>query len=310
MHAPPAAPPPPFPQSEAPYRAPYILPDDEALQQVPPASDPAVRLNDGAVQSRPGTATLPPTMARVASISAAGLVTHYAGYAEAVLAPWMVAPAPLQPQPKPHPVVPARVDAAQSSQRATARDRGTRRHGDPWPLDMVQRHAAAAIGCAQTGTGGFVLNMAQQRHPRSCLQAGRASRAEFDRGRRARPVPEFTAWGQGPGRKVTSGSASGRPPRSITARRWHTRTAFRWPTPISCSTAIVGSAALLAPHPIRHGIRASRRACTPQNSRGCALHADHGGSFRSLAQRGSDYYGRSCVSRCTCTIRRRRSRSR
>ncbi len=84
---------------DAPYRAPYLPSDDnEVLQQVPPASDPAVRQ----MAILRAELNVSPTSLRVADQLAAAYLgfgrrlgdAHYAGYAEAVIAPWMAAASP------------------------------------------------------------------------------------------------------------------------------------------------------------------------------------------------------------------------
>lgn len=92
IDAAPAALPPPF-------RAPYIpAADDEVLQQVPSESDPGVRAMQtlrSALDATPGRLPAADQLAR-AYIDYGREIgdAHYAGYAEAVLAPWLGRPRP------------------------------------------------------------------------------------------------------------------------------------------------------------------------------------------------------------------------
>src|SRR5579871_3227209 len=77
-----------------PYRAPYVpASDNEVLQQVPSDSDPAVRdmrLLRRALDSDPSSFAAADRLARAYIDFGRELGdAHYAGYAEAVLAPWL-----------------------------------------------------------------------------------------------------------------------------------------------------------------------------------------------------------------------------
>jgi tetratricopeptide (TPR) repeat protein len=148
-------------------RAPYIPErDDEILQQVPAASDPVVR-QMASLRSKLAT---DPTNLGVATDLARAYVdygrrvgdAHYAGYAEAVITPWMAAGEPpptiivlqatiLQFR---HEFAPARALLKQALKRDP-------RNAQAWltlaTLDMVQGdYAAASTDCAQTArTGGL-----------------------------------------------------------------------------------------------------------------------------------------------------------
>jgi Tfp pilus assembly protein PilF len=154
--------------SPAPSQAGPFQPDNDAevLQQVPPASDPAVRRMHqlrGQLDAAPGDMALAHRLADtyVAFGRQVG-DAHYAGYAEAVIAPWLARPAPaaatlliyaniLQYR---HQFDEARVALA----RALKADP---RHDPAWltlaTLDMVQgRHADAATHCGMLARDGAV----------------------------------------------------------------------------------------------------------------------------------------------------------
>jgi tetratricopeptide (TPR) repeat protein len=153
---------------DAPFRAAYVPErDDEALQQVPPASNPAVR-RMGALRAR---LAADPSNLRVATELARTYVdfgrevgdAHYAGYAEAVLAPWMArAEPPLNAM-----VIQATIlqfrhefsDARTLLKQALRRDpKGAQAWLTLATLDMVQGdYAAAASGCAQVARSGQVF---------------------------------------------------------------------------------------------------------------------------------------------------------
>jgi tetratricopeptide (TPR) repeat protein len=147
--------------ADTPFRAPYVPErDDDILQQVPPASDPAVRQ----MASLRAKLSADPKSLRLAADLARAYIdygrrvgdAHYAGYAEAVIAPWTTAAEPppaimvlqatiLQFR---HEFAPARALLEQ----ALKRDPG---NAQAWltlaTLDMVQgEYAAAASDCAQT----------------------------------------------------------------------------------------------------------------------------------------------------------------
>ncbi len=162
-----AVPPPP-----APYLAPHIpASDSERLQEVPAESDPAVaamhalrRQRDAAPQSLPAAIQL--ANAYVDYSRQIG-DAHFAGYAEAVIAPWMALAAP------PASALLTQATIEQYRHRFGAARELLRRtlHADPrngqaWltlaTLDMVQgEYAAAAKGCAQvTNDAGLPWGLA------------------------------------------------------------------------------------------------------------------------------------------------------
>jgi Tfp pilus assembly protein PilF len=156
----------------APFRAPYIPDHDgENLQDVPSMADPAVV----AMRHLRGELAVAPH-SLPAAIALAGAYTdysrqigdaHYAGYAEAVIAPWLAADHP------PAGVLVAEAtilqyrhqfnDARALLQRALAIDAG---NAQAWltlaTLDMVQGdYAAAGKDCRQvTGSAGFAYGLA------------------------------------------------------------------------------------------------------------------------------------------------------
>lgn len=153
---------------DAAFRAAYVPErDDEALQQVPAASNPAVR-RMSALRSR---LAAEPSNLRLATDLARTYVdfgreigdAHYAGYAEAVLAPWMARADPpvnvmviqatiLQFR---HEFSAARTLLKQALRR-DAKDAQARL--TLATLDMVQGdYAAAASGCAQVGRNGQIF---------------------------------------------------------------------------------------------------------------------------------------------------------
>jgi tetratricopeptide (TPR) repeat protein len=164
-----------------PYRAPYLPTlDSDILQQVPAASDPTV----GAMQTLRSALNRDPTNLAAADALARAYIdfgrelgdAHYAGYAEAVLAPWLA---------KPSPPVAALVDFATilqfRHQFTEARERLKRalavepRNAQAWltlaTIDMVQGdYPAATQDCSQvTVTGGFSLGIACTGNLRSYL---------------------------------------------------------------------------------------------------------------------------------------------
>ena len=150
---------------DAPFRAPYLPASAaEVLQPVPAASDPKVR-EMRALQAERDAA--PQDLARSLALAWSYIEygrqvgdAHYAGYAEALLAPWLAQPSPpvatlvaqatiLQYR---HQFEPARDLLTQ----ALARDPGQRQARLTLAtLDMVQgRYGAARRGCAQAANGG------------------------------------------------------------------------------------------------------------------------------------------------------------
>jgi Tfp pilus assembly protein PilF len=195
----------------APYRAPYLpSTDSDVLQQVPAASDPKV--------SEMGTLRLQlnanPTDLRTADRLARVYIdfgrqlgdAHYAGYAEAVIAPWLRA----KPPPAQVLVLQATIlqfrhqfpDARSLLQQALKQDP---RNAQAWltlaTLDMVQGdYAAAKDDCGQVARdGGFVLGIACTGNLRSYLGQAQQSMAlltqiEGDAPNLSAP---FKAWVQG-----------------------------------------------------------------------------------------------------------------
>jgi tetratricopeptide (TPR) repeat protein len=155
-----------------PYRAPY-LPSAAAdvLQQVPPASDPKVR--EMAMLRKQLNAE--PTQQHAALQLARAYIefgrqvgdAHYAGYAEAVIAPWLAK----QPPAAAVLVLQATIlqfrhqfaEARELLKKALEREP---RNAQAWltlgTLDMVQgQYDAAAKDCGQvTANGGFILGLA------------------------------------------------------------------------------------------------------------------------------------------------------
>src|ERR1700676_2421388 len=87
------------PTPPPPFQAPYLPgADDDVLQQVPAESDPAVR---SMITLRARLDAAPASLATAAELARAYIDfgrqigdAHYAGYAEAVLAPWLANPRP------------------------------------------------------------------------------------------------------------------------------------------------------------------------------------------------------------------------
>jgi Tfp pilus assembly protein PilF len=195
----------------APYRAPYLpSADAEILQQVPAASDPKVgEMGMLRLQLNASPADLPTAdrLARVYIDFGRQLGdAHYAGYAEAVIAPWLKAKPP-----------PARVLVLQATilqfrhQFSDARDllqealKQDPRDAQAWltraTLDMVQGdYAGAKDDCSHVARdGGFVLGIACAGNLRSYLGQAQQSMAlltqiEGDAPNLSAP---FKAWVQG-----------------------------------------------------------------------------------------------------------------
>jgi len=154
------------------FRAPYVPEgDDEILQQVAPASDPAVR-QMASLRSKlagdPASLGVATDLAR-AYIDYGRRVgdAHYAGYAEAVIALWMAAADP------PPPIMVLQATILQfrhefAPARALLKEAVRRdpKNAQAWltlaTLDMVQGdYTTAAADCAQTArTAGFVIGTA------------------------------------------------------------------------------------------------------------------------------------------------------
>ena len=155
---------------DAPYRAPYVPDHDDAvLQQVPAASDPAVRkmaILRAELNVNPGNLRLAEQLAWAYLGFGRRLGdAHYAGYAEAVIAPWMASASP----PDPALVLQATIlqvrhefdPARKLLKQALARNP---RNVQAWltlaTLDTVQGdYAAAERACGQIGrTAGPAVN--------------------------------------------------------------------------------------------------------------------------------------------------------
>ena len=195
----------------APYRAPYVpARDDDVLEQVPAATDRAVRsmaVQRAQLAVDPGNLKLAAALAR-SYIDFGRRVgdARYAGYAEAVIAPWMAAPAP-----------PADILVLQATilqfrhQFAAARQllvlalKRDPHDAQAWltmaTLDNVQgEYTAAAADCVQAGQyGGMILNLACNGSLRSRLGQARQSLALLGQldGDIPGSTPEFKAWVQG-----------------------------------------------------------------------------------------------------------------
>lgn len=195
----------------APYRAPYVpAADSEILQKVPAATDPAVR-EMAALQARrngdPGNLKLADQLARAYIDFGRQLGdAHYAGYAEAVIAPWVAK------QPPPAATLLTQATILQYRHEfAAAREllkkalRQEPRNAQAWltlaTLDMVQGdYAAAGEDCAQVSrTGGFVLGVACSGNLRSYLGQAEQSIALLKQldGDAPELSPAFKAWVQG-----------------------------------------------------------------------------------------------------------------
>jgi tetratricopeptide (TPR) repeat protein len=205
----PASPDPQLPS--APYRAPYVpTRDDDVLEQVPPTTDPAVR-SMAALRAQqvadPRNRKLSETLAR-AYIDFGRRVgdARYAGYAEAVIAPWMATPAPsadalvLQAT-----ILQFRHQFADARRLLTLALKREPRNAQAWltlaTLDNVQgEYAAAAKDCVQAGQyGGLIINLACNGSLRSRLGQARQSLALLGQldGDIPGATPEFKAWVQG-----------------------------------------------------------------------------------------------------------------
>ena len=195
----------------APYRAPYLPKSDtEVLQRVPAASDPAVR-QMATLRAR---LVADPSNLRVADELAHTYIdfgrrvgdAHYAGYAEAVIAPWAGLPSP-----------PAAVLVTQATILQYRHEFGHARallmkavaqepkHAQAWlslaTLDMVQGdYASAALHCSNVGKhGGFALGLACAGHLRlytGQAEQGMALLAQIESDAPSLPA-SFKAWVQG-----------------------------------------------------------------------------------------------------------------
>jgi Tfp pilus assembly protein PilF len=195
----------------APFRAPYVpADDDERLQEVPSVADPAVanmRLFRARLDAAPSS--LPAALQLADAYVEYGRQigdAHYAGYAEAVIAPWTAHAAP--------PVAAMLTLATILQYRhqfKEARDllrtvlHLQPRNGQAWltlaTLDMVQGdYAAAGKGCAQiTSTAGFELGLACVGNLRSYIGHAKQSLALLHQveASGSRVSSTYQAWVQG-----------------------------------------------------------------------------------------------------------------
>jgi tetratricopeptide (TPR) repeat protein len=200
-----ATPPPPF-------RAPYLPSSDtEVLQQVPADSDPNVRAMKTlrvALERAPDSLPAADKLAR-AYIDFGREIgdAHYAGYAEAVLAPWLARPQP--------PPVAALIDEAvilqfrhqftearEQLKQALAQDSS---NAQAWltlaTIDMVQGdYPSAAHDCSHVGgRGGIELSVACIGNLRSYLGQAQQSLVLLTQiaGNRSAAAATFNSWVQG-----------------------------------------------------------------------------------------------------------------
>ena len=198
--------------AQAPRYAQTYMPnaDSVVLQKVPAATDPAVREMAALrprVEAQPGDAVLADRLARM-YIDYGRRVGdgHYAGYAEAVVAPWLARPAP----PPALLVTQATIlqfrhqfaAARALLNRALAQDS---RLAQGWltlaTLDLVEgRYDAAREHCTRAGKhGGFALGLACSGHVLSYVGQAEQSIALLSRIADDGPdiAPAFKAWVQG-----------------------------------------------------------------------------------------------------------------
>ena len=201
----------PDPVAPPPYRAPYVPTEDgEMLQQVPAATDPQVRqmrLLRATLDKDPGSLPTAEQLAQVYIDFGRQLGdAHYAGYAEAVLRPWLRQSAP-----------PASVlvdyatilqyrhqfaEARQQLKRALAAQPGS---GQAWltlaTIDMVQGdYPAATHACSQVAAGGgFQLGIACVGNLRSYLGQAQQSLALLGQLQANKPgsSPTYQGWIEG-----------------------------------------------------------------------------------------------------------------
>lgn len=156
----------------APYKAPYTpAVDSEILQQVPSASDPTVRL----MTELRARLTADPTNLMLADQLARAYIdfgrqlgdAHYAGYGEAVMAPWMAKkPPPPVAMVLQATILQFRHQFAEARVLLNAAVQRDPQNAQAWltlaNLDMVQgEYAAAGKNCSQVArTGGMTLSLA------------------------------------------------------------------------------------------------------------------------------------------------------
>jgi len=299
------APPPPF-------RAPYVPADDEVLQQVPSTTDPAVtnmrqlrRSPDAAPQSLPAAKTLAD-----AYIDYGRQVgdAHYAGYAEAIIAPWVRAATPAADA-----LVTQATILQYRHQFAEAREYLQRaikiepRNGQAWltlaTLDMVQGdYATAGKDCVQvTNTAGVETGLACSGNLRSYVGQARQSMAvlqQVEAADAAAPA-SYKAWIEG--LLAESAERLGDWPLAET----HYRSALKW-LPRDNFLLVAYADFLLdrgRPHevtPLLADHTQSDTAFLRIALAQAALHGDQSqryiwimaARFEALRLRGSDYFGR------------------
>lgn len=195
----------------APYRAPYLPgADAQVLQQVPAASDPKVRQFkelQAALRADPQNVRRATDLARAYIDFGRQLGdAHYAGYAEAVIVPWMKAPQPLAE------VLVVQATILQyrhdfSGARALLKSAVKRdpNNAQAWltlaTLDMVQgQYASAAEDCSQVAKhGGLTLSLACTGNLRSYLGEAQQSIALLTQieNDSANVPASFKAWVEG-----------------------------------------------------------------------------------------------------------------
>jgi Tfp pilus assembly protein PilF len=304
------------PATPPPYRAPYIPADDgETLQEVPAASDPhvrAVRLLRSNLDKDPANLTTADQLAQAYIDFGRQLGdAHYAGYAEAVLGPWLAKPAP---------PASALVDYATILQyrhqfaeaRAQLKRALATQPGNPqaWltlaTIDMVQGdYPKATEGCSQVAvTGGFQLGIACVATLRSYLGQAQQSLTLLGQleGERPGMPPSYKAWVQGLLAEVSERLGN------WTQAETHYRKALTF-TPEDNFLLVAYADFLLdrnRPAEVLTLLRNSSQSDTGFLRLALAKAALHsadlplytwimGARFAALVQRGSDYFGREQV---------------
>lgn len=195
------------PPERPPYRP---SADGEILQQVPAASDPAVRAMRAlraALDAAP--ASLPATDRLASAYIDFGREVgdaHYAGYAEALLAPWLARPSPpVSVLIEEASVLQFRHQFGEARERLQQALRGDPGSAQAWlilaTIDMVQgQYAAAGQECARVAaTAGLTLGIACSGNLRSYL--GHAQQSLGLLGQLETDTPDasvpFKAWVQG-----------------------------------------------------------------------------------------------------------------
>jgi Tfp pilus assembly protein PilF len=194
-----------------PARAPYVpMSDSEVLQQVPADSDPtvlAMKALRSALDSTPNSLPAADTLAR-AYIDFGREIgdAHYAGYAEAVLAPWL-----MQTKPPAEALIDDAVILQFRHQFSEARDQLKRalaedpQNAEAWltlaTIDMVQGdYPSATHDCTQVGSrGGIGLSVACVGNLRSYLGQAQQSLILLTQiaGGASSSATTFNSWVQG-----------------------------------------------------------------------------------------------------------------